>query len=88
MVTWAALIEEDIMLSYMIPVQPPPMEKVMRDYPIPEGENLLRAFRHEKPKYVPCLYQASQFVIPSTYARGIQSRTLNCTDWFGTTISV
>lgn len=72
------------MFNFTIPVQPPPMEKATRDYPVSEGENLLRAFRHEKPAYMPCLYQATQFVIPGAYARGVQSRAQDCTDWFGT----
>lgn len=72
------------MINYTIPVTPPPMDKVKRDYPISERENLMRAFAHEKPKYVPCLYQATQFVIPSVYAQGAQDRTKDCVDWFGT----
>lgn len=72
------------MANFTIPVTPPPMEKARHDYPIPEGENLLMAFRHEKPRYMPCLYQATQFVIPSVYAQGTQTRARDCTDWFGT----
>jgi hypothetical protein len=77
-------MEGKALSDFVIPVQPPPMEKVRRDYPITEGENLLRAFRHEKPMYVPCLYQATQFVIPKPYARGTQNRSTDCVDWFGT----
>ena len=64
---WAVLIEFGglEMGQFTIPVTPPPMGKARHDYPIPEGENLLRAFRHEKPRYMPCLYQATQFVGPS-----------------------
>ena len=72
------------MASFTIPVQPPPMAKAQHDYSITERENLLRAFRHEKPLYVPCLYQATQFVIPSAYAKGTQDRSQDCVDWFGT----
>lgn len=70
--------------QFTIPVTPPPMGKARHDYPIPEGENLLRAFRHEKPRYMPCLYQATQFVVPSAYAEGTQTRSGDCVDWFGT----
>lgn len=72
------------MLDFTIPVQPPPMAKAQHDYPISERENLLRAFNHEKPMYMPCLYQSTQFVIPSAYANGTQNRSRDCVDWFGT----
>lgn len=72
------------MPDFIIPVTPPPMAKPERDYPISEGENLMMAFRHEKPKYMPCLYQATQFVIPTAYAKITQDRTRDGQDWFGT----
>ena len=72
------------MPAFTIPVQPPPMAKAKHDYPISERENLLRSLNHEKPMYVPCLYQATQFVIPTAYAQGTQDRAQDCVDWFGT----
>lgn len=73
------------MAGFRVPVQPPPMKKAVHDWPITPGENLMRAFRHEKPKYVPCLYQATQFIIPKAYADITQKRDgTDCTDWFGT----
>lgn len=72
------------MENYVIPVTPPPMAKAEHDYPISPGENLLRAFRHEKPMYVPCLYQATEFIIPGVYAAGMQKPEEDSKDWFGT----
>lgn len=72
------------MENYIIPVTPPLMEKTQHDYPISPRENLLRAFRHEKPLYMPCLYQATQFIVPAAYARNTQSGNKDSTDWFGT----
>jgi len=73
------------MPDFVIPVQPPFMEKAQHDFPISPRENLMRLFRHEKPKYVPCLYQATQFIVPKAYQRITQKRDgTDCTDWFGT----
>lgn len=56
------------MNDFKIPVLASKMPKAQHDYPISERENLMRAFRHEKPRYVPCLYQATQFYIPKAFA--------------------
>ena len=59
------------------------MPRVEHDYPISERENFLRAFRHEKPKYVPCLFHASQYVYPSAYDKGFPDGDHDGQDWFG-----
>jgi len=72
------------MYDFTIPVFPPPMEKVVRDYPITEGENLLRMFRHEKPMWMPCLYLTSQFPVPRAYSWVAHDRARDGVDWFRT----
>jgi len=72
------------MADFMIPVFPPPMEDVVRDYPITEGENLLRMFRHEKPLWMPCLYKATQWAVPRAYSWVSHDRSRDSVDWFGT----
>jgi len=72
------------MNEFVIPVLAPKMPKARHDYPISERENLMRAFRHEKPKYIPCLYQATQFYMPKSYAEGNRMRVSEGKDWFGT----
>lgn len=70
--------------DYVIPALAPKMPKAQHDYPISPRENLMRAFRHEKPRYVPCLYQATQFYIPRAFAEENRRRAKNGRDWFGT----
>lgn len=72
------------MNEFTIPVLAPKMPKVQRDYPVSERENLMRAFRHEKPRYVPCLYQATQFYLPRAFAEHNRRRLETGKDWFGT----
>ncbi len=72
------------MNDFKIPVLAPKMPKAEHDFPISPRENLMRAFRHEKPMYVPCLYQASQFYIPRAFAEENRRRAKNGKDWFGT----
>ena len=71
------------MNDFKIPVLASKMPKAQHDYPISERENLMRAFRHEKPRYVPCLYQATQFYIPKAFAAEMARRRETGRDWFG-----
>ena len=70
--------------SFPIPVMPPPMAPVERDYPITPGENLMRAFRHEKPLWMPALYESTQWFFPSVYNDTPLDFTKDGVDWFGT----
>jgi hypothetical protein len=67
-----------------IPVMPPRMEPVQRDYPISQRKNLLRAFDHEKPMWMPALYDCTQWVFPSVFNDLPQDMTKDGIDWFGT----
>lgn len=71
-------------LNYTIPVMPPYMEPRKRDFPITPRENLMRAFRHEKPMWMPAIYQATQWEFPSCYNDLPQDFTKDGEDWFGT----
>lgn len=71
------------MSEFTIPVLAPKMPKAEHDYPISPRENLMRAFRHEKPRYVPCLYQATQFYMPRAFAEYLRRRRETGRDWFG-----
>lgn len=73
------------MASFPIPVGPPPLPAPEHDYPISQGENLMMAFRHEKPYYMPCLYQATQWVVPKAFTLSCSNMgsKKDCTDWFG-----
>lgn len=67
-----------------IPVMPPKMAGVERDYPISKRENLLRAFDHEKPLWMPALYESTQWVFPSAFNDMPLDQTRDGEDWFGT----
>lgn len=69
--------------DFVIPVGKSKIPRMEHDYPISERENFLRAFRHEKPKYVPCLFHASQYVYPSAYDKGFPDADHDGQDWFG-----
>ena len=75
---------EENMAEFVIPVLAPKMPKPERDYPISERENLMRAFRHEKPMYMPFLYQATQWYMPKAYGDFNRMRVKDGVDWFGT----
>ena len=75
---------EENMAEFVIPVLAPKMPKPERDYPISERENLMRAFRHEKPIYMPFLYQATQWYMPKAYGDFNRMRVKDGVDWFGT----
>ena len=67
-----------------IPVMAPPMPVVQREYPISPRENLMRAFRHEKPMWMPAIYQSTQWIFPSVFNDLPQDFTKDGEDWFGT----
>ena len=70
--------------SFPIPVMPPPMPPAEHDYPITPGENLMRAFRHEKPLWMPALYESTQWIFPSVFNDMPLDFTKDGDDWFGT----
>jgi len=79
-------------LDIKIPLFAPPMKPVEHDdYPISPRENLLRAFRHEKPMWMPMLNPSTQWCFPPAYRDLPASNPVACvtntempTDWFGT----
>lgn len=73
------------MANFHIPVFPPLMPMPEHDFPITQRENLMMAFRHEKPYYMPCTYQATQWVWPKAFTICCNNMvsTEECIDWFG-----
>ncbi len=68
-----------------IPVMPPYMTPAQRDWPISPKENFLRALRHEKPLWMPTVYQSVQWLNPACFLDmpGFGG-TADSDDWFGT----
>ena len=71
-------------LNIKIPVLPPYMEPVSRDFPITPRENLMRVFHHEKPMWMPAMHQATQWVQPRAYRDIPPDFDRDGVDWFGT----
>jgi len=69
---------------FPIPVMPPYMAPVEREYPMSPRENLMRAFRHEKPRWMPSFYGSTQWAFPSVYNDLPMDFTKDGEDWFGT----
>ncbi|MDR2487841.1 MAG: hypothetical protein LBD12_07730 [Clostridiales Family XIII bacterium] len=68
---------------FTIPVVPKMWGRIDRDTPIPEGENLLRALRHEKPLFMPNLASSSQMSPACPNQDSHNWRSCDYTDWFG-----
>ena len=69
-----------------IPIVAPFMEPCEKDLPITRGENLMRAFRHEKPLWMPSLYDSTQWLMPPAYndvPMWSDPETGISKDWFG-----
>ena len=70
-------------MAVSIPVIPPMWPAVKRDYPITPRENLMRALNHEKPLWMPILYDSSQAVISKCCQETPLNRKGDGYDWFG-----
>jgi hypothetical protein len=66
-----------------IPVAPPVYPRVKRDYPISEGENLMLALRHEKPKWMPNFEASCQIAPAGSDDDAPNAHEEDYTDWFG-----
>jgi hypothetical protein len=56
-----------------------------RDYPITLRENLMKAFNHEKPVWMPNMYASSQEYRSAIAMDSPIDRTRDAIDWFGVT---
>ncbi len=70
--------------SFPIPVMAPPMAPVTREFPITPRENIMRAFRHEKPMWMPAFFQSTQWSFPNVFNDIPPDFTKDGEDWFGT----
>lgn len=66
-----------------VPALSKPMEPFDPGYPISPRENLLRAFRHEKPLWMPHQYRSTQFALCPANQDMPRSMSSATDDWFG-----
>lgn len=66
-----------------IPALSKPMPPFDPGYPISQRENLLKAFRHEKPAWMPHQYRSTQFALCPANQDMPRSMTSATDDWFG-----
>jgi hypothetical protein len=66
-----------------IPVMPKIFSPIKRDYPISPRENLLKAFRHEKPLWMPNFVTSGQLSPPGPNDDAPNIHSEDYTDWFG-----
>ena len=71
-------------MSCNIPIMPTTWPAVNRQAPISPRENLMLAFDHKKPMYMPNLYYDSQFVACKSNHDMAPSKGAAGVDWFGT----
>ena len=71
-------------MAVVIPAIPPVWKPVERDYPISPRENLMRALNHEKPFWMPVLYDSSQAVNSKFCCEKAPNFRSDKYDWFGT----
>ncbi len=71
-------------MSCNIPIMPPVWPQVNRDSSITPRENLMVAFNHEKPLWMPNLYADSQCVVSKCSRDMAPSKGAAGVDWFGT----
>ncbi len=71
-------------MDFVIPVMPPFMTPVERDYPITPRENLMRVFHHEKPMWMPAMNYSVQWAFPRAYQDMPPDMDRDGVDWFGT----
>lgn len=67
----------------MIPSTSKPMELFDPGFPITPGENLMRAFHHEKPLWMPHQYRSTQFALCPANQDMPRSMSSATDDWFG-----
>ncbi len=73
--------------SFFIPVIAPYMPPTERDFPVTQKENLMLAFDHEKPYWMPSIHDATQWVFPPAFQdipEAPDHQTTDSVDWFGT----
>jgi hypothetical protein len=56
-----------------------------RDYPISPRENIMRAFRHEKPMWMPFAASSANMTPPEGFGEMPANMFADSVDWFGTT---
>ena len=71
-------------MACKIPLMSPVWPGVKRETPITRRENLMRAFAHEKPMWMPDLYADTQFVTSRMSRDMAPSKGAAGVDWFGT----
>jgi len=71
-------------MSCNIPIMPPMWKREVRETPITPRENLMRAFNHEKPMWMPTLYADSQLIMCKSNHDMMADKTMAGQDWFGT----
>lgn len=71
-------------MSCNIPIMPTTWPAVNREAPITPRENLMLAFDHKKPMYMPNLYYDSQFVACKSNHDMAPTKSAAGVDWFGT----
>ena len=71
-------------MACKIPIMPPAYAPVVRESPITPRENLMRAFNHEKPMWMPNLYADSQICVAKSSRDMAPSKQEAGVDWFGT----
>lgn len=70
--------------NFRIPLMQRPMPHPKHDYPITPRENLLRVFRHEKPMWMPGIFQSTQWPNCLVFEDMPPDMTKDGVDWFGT----
>jgi len=71
-------------MACKIPLMSPAWPDVRRETPITPRENLMRAFNHEKPMWMPNLYADTQLVSSRMSRDMAPSKLAAGVDWFGT----
>ena len=78
------LLGKDTRMAVNIPVMPKPYPLPERDYPISPRENLMLAFDHKKPMWMPSFYESAQHIKTKLYHEKCQVMDGDGYDWFGT----
>ena len=71
-------------MACKIPIMPPAYAPVVRESPITPRENLMRAFNHQKPMWMPNLYADSQICAAKSSRDMAPTKAAAGVDWFGT----
>ena len=70
--------------TFRIPLMQPYMPPAERDYPITPRENIMRVFRHEKPMWMPAIFQSTQWPLCRVFEDIPPDMDRDGVDWFGT----